>query len=230
MIVLTAANYKFKDWLSRAAKTVDAFGYKFLVYDLGGLGYGTKFEIDNLFFQKKGFYSSICSTWKTKALHKPAIVEDCMNKYDDFIVYVDADTLITSELNLPKGFDLGVTVRRPDELDKEPVAKNREIMGSINAGVIFFNNAPHVKKFVQSWKKLTLKVNNDQLALNQIINPSRRKLIPDEQFDVDDIKVLTFPTDIYNFYYFPESPEQAKILHYKNNLWKRLGKGAKLNI
>jgi hypothetical protein len=73
---------------------------------------------------------------------------------------------------------------------------------------------------VEKWKERTETLKNDQLALNLLLNPNSLPLEP--EFNIEGIHVKTWPAEIYNFYYFPENHDEAKILHYKNNLCQKV--------
>ncbi len=208
MILVTAANKKFAPFVKKSIDQAEKLGYTYRIYDLGDLGFGIPFPIQDSHFKTHGYYSTIHKTWKTKALHKPDIIMDALS-LGEFVVYLDADAVVIDEIDEVIGnYDVGVTIRRSGELENEPLPAHKTIMGQINAGVIFFNPTENTKKFVKEWKILTEKVKNDQLALNQI--------------NKSNIKLQKFPAEIYNFYYFPENPDKAKILHYKNNLWEKV--------
>ncbi len=223
MLIVTAGNHKYKGWLRKFKANTDARGYKCVIYDLGGLGFGEKHEVNDESFQKFGFYNKVLPTWKTRALHKPSIVRRAL-EHNDFTIYVDADTSIVGSLDeVPGDYDVGITVRRPGELQLEPLPLHRTIMGCINAGVMFFNNTQATRDFVERWANKTMEVQNDQAALNELVNPRKKTLKADEKLTVHDVRFKTFTSMIYNFYYFPDQPPaNVKIMHYKNNLWKLL--------
>lgn len=219
MIIVTAANYRYKKIIDLFKKQVDKLNYESIIYDLGDLNCGKKFKVDDVSFQEKGYYCEINNSWKTKAIHKPKIIYDALNDCKKTIAYLDADAIIYKNLEEIDNadFDLSFTIRRKNELFNEPKSNHKIIMGNINAGVMFFKYSKKTMNFIESWNKLSQIKKNDQLALNTILN----KKLPRCGFSFfNDLKILSLPTEIYNFYYFSEVyPLNVKIIHYKNNLW-----------
>lgn len=199
MIVITGANYKFEFFAITFVKMCNRIGYVPSVYDLGGLSFGNPMTVDDTTFQKSGYYHVMDgqSGWCTRALHKPDIIGHALNSAsDDIITYMDADAFPVSNFDevLQYDFDIGVTVRN----EFENVGK----LGRINAGVLFFRKS--AEPFISEWKKLTMDLKNDQVALNKMVNSGK-------------FKVKEFPTRVYNYYYFPEAPvPEVKIYHFKS--------------
>lgn len=219
MIILTAANYKFTKIINLFVKHTNRLNYETLIYDLGKLGYGKNYNIQNEFFQEKGYYCQIKNTWKTKAIHKPKIILDALKTYKQKIAYLDADAILYKRIDEieEQEFDVGFTIRRESELIDEPLEHHKFVMGNINAGVIFFNYNTTSLDFLFEWIKLCETEKNDQLALNLLLNIN---LPRNGITNYKNINILTVPTDIYNFYYFEENyTNNTKIIHYKNNLW-----------
>jgi len=95
MILITAADLRFREiaeeWIDHAKK----WGYNYSVYDLGNLGFGTKgFEVQDLNFITRGYYNSYHGQWKSTGLHKPAIIGHALNTNADNIGYLDADAFV----------------------------------------------------------------------------------------------------------------------------------------
>ena len=81
---------------------------------------------------------------------------------------------------------------------------------------MFFNKTPAAIKFVELWKQETELLGNDQLALNRLLE-SHFPLKINKTYTLGDVKIRTFPTVLYNNYYFPNPSKDAKILHFKND-------------
>lgn len=219
MIILTAANKKFKKIVELSIKNTIKLNYKPVIYDLGNLGYGKPYIVKSQTFQKDGFYCHINNTWKSKAIHKPQIIFDALLEYKKTIVYLDAGAVPYQHLNeiKEKDFDIGLTIRRESEFLNEPVEDHRFVMGKINAGVMFFKYTQQTIKFLSKWIRMSETHKNDQLALNIILNLDFQR---NHLISYNELKILTVPTDIYNFYYFKEvCPSNVKIIHYKNDIW-----------
>lgn len=198
MMILSAADRRFAHGVEHLQRSARYYGYRFMAYDLGGLGFGTPMPVNDRNFIEKGYYHTMVGEWKTRALHKPAVIADCLSQTDDWVAYLDADTMLVGDLNaVPGDYDVGVTVRRAGE--------RCEIIGRINAGVIFFAPTKQARAFVDDWQKLTVEVGNDQRALNLLHQKPGY------------YRYREFPTSLYNWYYFQEEPGDARILHFKDN-------------
>ena len=172
------------------------------VYDLGGLGFGEQLTVYDDSFINNGYYNIMNSKsgWCSRGLHKPQMILN--TKFDNMLVYMDSDAYPVSrfdEINT-LDFDVGVTVRDGENYGK---------MSRINAGVIFFKNTVKSHEFMLSWRNRTIEINNDQIALA-------------EEVATGNYKILELPTRIYNYYYFPEPPdENVKIYHFKSAIGVR---------
>ena len=188
------------------------------VYDLGGLGYGFPHVVSDDSFHRRGFYRTSDAGWPAKALHKPDIASDHLERFGSGC-YLDADAIPVRPLDIvPGDWDLAVTVRRPSERRTEGT-RHQEFMGEINAGVIFFSDTAATRAFLPIWKAQTLALGSDQRALNALVGEG----LPRNGSTTEraGLRVLCLPTDTYNFYYFPKPPPvDARILHLKGRRWR----------
>jgi hypothetical protein len=197
---------------------VSALGIPHTVYDLGGLGYGVPSPVADERFHKQGVYRTASGEWAARALHKPAIVAEHLERHGTGC-YLDADAIPVASLEIREGvWDVGVTVRRPAEVrsDGDP---NHEYLGEINAGVILFARSDATRRFLERWSEQTLLLGSDQRALNHLIGPG----LPRNGTVIkrDGVRVLCLPTDRYNFYYFPaRPPADVRVLHLKSQRWR----------
>ena len=209
MIIITAGNHRFFDVINHSVSQCKKLGYQIEVYDLLNLGFGKAWTVTNSSFQKNGFYHRMASCgWCSKGLHKPEIIEDALNNHKTFVVYLDGDAVIASNIDEVVGdFDVGVTIRSPAEMQahmaqanslKEPEKTNKKACQA-NAGVLFFQYTDKTLAFVKRWKEKTRELGNDQLAINKLVNPNNIKLVACADYTVDDVKVRIFPGKIYNF-------------------------------
>jgi hypothetical protein len=211
MKIVTSSDYKFRLMVNANSRNCLSLGYKLTVFDLGGLGLGERYMV-NSDLVIYGHYHCLANGWKSKAMHKPGLVRTAL---DGLTIYLDADTLVVGSLDVQGDYDIGVTVRRP-QCDEDTCAEHAEVRGMINAGVLFFNDTLASRKFIDEWANMTLLLGNDQWALNSMINPSNRVLLPGENLLVGVTKIHTFNGELYNWYYFPEKPSpDTKILHFK---------------
>jgi len=236
--ILTAGNFKFKTMLETNIKQARKYGYESIVYDLGGLGFGKPFEIDNKSFHEKGYYWIIDESTdrQTRAFHKTAMVKDCLDNTKDFVVYLDGDAILVDKIDEILGdYDVGITVRPPEEVRATHTrfsGKQDIIDGYINAGVIFFNNTEATLRFVDRWTQETEKLMNDQAALNSLLQ-KHFPLKPNQSIELEGTKIRTFDTRLYNWYYFDKAADllykdvkntnekRAKIIHYKSGRIRR---------
>jgi hypothetical protein len=185
-----------KPLAEQCARSIEANGYQWTAFDLGGLGFGRSFRVLDESFHTLGSYETDFTERPTRALHKPEIVAAALGEFRETIVYVDVDTILRARIDeiVQDSYDVGVTVRMPTERKRDGLA---------NAGVIFFNPTAACKEFVAKWRDETTRIGNDQAALLY--------LLPG-----DHCRIMGFPTLIYNWYYFPRvPPKSAKIVHFK---------------
>lgn len=218
MRIMTAGNWRFAYFIEHSMKQAAKFNYPVQVFDLGGLGFGEDWSINDQSFQENGYYDRLNGSsegsFLSTARHKPAIVEHTLKQFNDFTVYLDGDAMLVDRIDEIAGdYDIGVTTRRPSELNVSNGLK--KLRGWINAGVLFFNNTPGTELFLEYWKQAMTVWPDDQWALNEMLCKDLDKPLP-EEFMYRDIKIRTFPGDIYNFCYFPEEPPNGcKIFHYR---------------
>lgn len=196
--VVTAANKKYEKYLKYTKESSNSFGYDCLIYDLGGLGYGKKFE---------GRFSDVANA---KIPCKPSIIKDAMSSINDgdYLVWMDADALLVDSIDcIAQDYDVGVTLRSPRHMIKHI---------PLNAGVIFFRKNDRTLKFIEKWDLICKKAESDQVILNYLIPVSSG--CEQKVLNIDDFLVKVFTCEEYNNYYFDENQRAAKIKHYKTSL------------
>lgn len=239
MKIATAANFRMRRFASSCAESARKLGYSAVIYDLGGLGFGKPFEVDNPTFRKKGYYYKITNWRYALGNHKPAIIKDCLRSYKEFIIYLDADTVVMDRIDEMVGdYDIGLTVRPEWEVEK--VIKNSYTDDSyfiydayINIGVMCFNATEAAYRFVQEWEDKIAELHDDQGAVNDML----KKYFPlksNQIIEREGVKIRTFDTMQYNYYYFKWPQifksysvtendikvkwQNAKILHFKSDI------------
>lgn len=234
MIILTAANkvyakddygkiykyFSFKDVIQTTVDRALKFGYTPVVYDLGELGIGEKIRETNETFQNKGYYCEIQKDYLTKSLFKPDIVKKCLTEYNDFTIYLDGDAILYDRIDevVNDSYDIGVTLRRPSEMEGDWYERHFDIVKYVNAGVIFFNPTPATLKFVELWKEKTEGGGNDQKALNDLVCQEEYPKV-NSIVTINRVRVKYFSCEKYNFYYFNEGLMPGiKILHFKGDV------------
>lgn len=195
IVIITAANLNFKEMVNACIKSTQTFGYKTLVYDLGGLNFGNIFN------------ATVGEIPGAKIPSKPFIVLDAMTnlKDNDILVWLDADTIMWDRIDeIDSPYDIGVTVRKP---------KSGKILYPINAGVLFFRKTSNTLNFVKEWSEMCRNSHSDQHELNNLCN-----ITPDDLGTivcVNGTKIKVFDSEVYNNFYFTKSQLNAKIIHYK---------------
>jgi hypothetical protein len=218
MLIVTAADNRQKDILLLSQKNNIKVGYNNIqTYNLDGtLDFGIPFtrplecKVNNAF---------------GKIPEKSLLIKDAIlrNLHEPCITYMDADAFAIrnfDEIEKMDDFDLGVTLRHYNEYSID----NRDWLSYVNAGVIFIKPSQKLIKFMDRWYEGTLKLNtlSDQHGLNKILLENSNMCHRDSYVDIDGIRIKFFPTEIYNWYYWPNSPFQdTKILHLKEHKNKK---------
>ena len=197
IVIVTAADNKFKDLAEMCIKSAENVGYQVITYDLGNLGFGIP------------FIARISDNIGAKIPSKPEIIKDALTHIDqnDIVVWADADTIIWDTIDeiLKIKFDIGVTVRNPKEKENDL---------PINAGVVFVKKTKKSLEFIDEWINLCSVGSSDQQELNKLCLVSTKDL-NSIVTNKNDVSIYVFPCDIYNNFYFKKSQLHAKITHYK---------------
>jgi len=235
MIILTAANaetakddsgktyphFSFKSVIQKTIDKAGEHGYTTIVYDLGSLGMGRPFYVEDCSFLERGYYEKeVIKGYKSKSLFKPKMVRKCMEEFQECIVYLDGDAQLCDNIDEMAGsdYDIGVTLRDPYEFESEWYKEHIELVRYVNAGVIIFNPTLATKKFINSWVVLTEDLGNDQMALNQMTCPAA---YPSENsiIEIDGVRIKYFSGKRYNYYYFEQGLVPGiKIIHFKGSV------------
>lgn len=219
--VRTDTKFTFSHVIKRTSEKSHQLGYVMDIYDLGELGLGEPFRVDDESFEKNGYYEKeVIKGYKSKSLFKPKLVMHSLKKHKDLVAYLDGDALLCKEISEVDSddYDVGVTLRHQSELQGEWHQSHFEIAKYVNAGVIFFRPTPATDQFLEQWDKLTDEVGNDQMALNQLTcpdyYPSAGSVI-----ELNGVRIKYFPGEVYNYYHFGDLPfKQAKIMHFKGTV------------
>ena len=175
MIIITAADKRFSRIAESWKSKVQAHGYEYRIYDLGGLGYGIPgFAVPNSKLQMLGRYNDADGAWASTGWHKPKIILDALEKTGDNILYLDADAVPACRFSVDfTKWDVGV-VKRESNNDIHKLPEKIARRGKYNAGVLFFTNNNLTRAFVKKWFEYMWSMpeseRNDQLALNQCLD------------------------------------------------------------
>ncbi len=236
MIILTAANtdkpkvddhgklykkFSFRDVISHTVRQAHRYGYTPAVYDLGSLGMGEPFAVEDRSFMETGYYAKEPKAgYKSRSLFKPRLVKHCLSQHKKFTVYLDGDATLYGPIDEVQDddYDIGVTLRKASDMTGKWYEEFSEIAGFVNAGVIFFHPTPATFEFIDKWEAATEKMGNDQAALNRLACPAtcpRAGSI----LSINGVRVKYFPCERYNFYYFEDGlAPNIKIMHFKGNV------------
>jgi hypothetical protein len=155
---------------------------------------------------------------------KPFCLLDCLERCQSRLVYLDGDAFLVSRIDdlLKEDFDVGVTLRRPDEIVNE---RNR--CQVLNAGVLFFNGTvARTEAFLNGWiqrMNSTYEYLAEQTALTRMIEEAcpgifesyyNRGVI---ELQDKQASVLVLPCEQYNFNWIEEGidSEKISIVHFK---------------
>lgn len=194
-----AGDSNFRKYVDRAVAHCRKVGYDPVIYDLGGLGYGTPFE------------GRVSPQVGAKIPSKPGMIMETLKIVDegDYVVWIDADALIEDRIDeIMFDYDIGVTVRQP---------KQKENSLPINAGIVFVRKTPAAIKFVEEWIKLCETGVSDQQELNKLCQVTTK----DTNTTVvrNNTSIHVFECRVYNnFYFAKKATPHAKIKHYKSKL------------
>lgn len=214
--IITAGDKKFRKMVKNSVEKAEALGHKIKPIDLGGLGFGTKHDVD----------PDSLTIWRgyiAKITHKPGLVERFLE--DEFTVWIDGDAFLIGKIDgvVSGDYDIGVTIRRANESTAHPMA-----IFPANAGVMFFNPTKETRKFIKKWNKRTYELpsKSDQHALNLFLKESedyRGRGKYGYDMECQGATIRLFNSEVYNHYYFDDTLEDAKILHFKgkhrNKYW-----------
>ncbi|MCS3613233.1 hypothetical protein [Salinibacter ruber] len=155
---------------------------------------------------------------------KPFCLLDCLRRSGSRLIYLDGDAFLVNQINdlLQREFDIGVTLRRQDE-----IINKRNQCQVLNAGVIFFNGyVAHTEAFLKNWIRRiesTYEYLAEQTALTRLIedecpgifdNYYNKGVLNLSSFN---IKVQVFPCEKYNFNWIEEGvdTDSTNIVHFK---------------
>lgn len=195
--VLIAGDNNYRAMIENAKKTTEELGYPTIVYDLGNLGFGKKFD---------GKVSDI--PLQTIPC-KPHLLADALLKLpdNDYLVYLDADAIMQSRIDeIKEDYDIGVTMR--SKLAPDPR------VAAINAGIVFVRNTQPARDFLRIWSAKADELNGDQWALNLLTNLQKED--HGQTVVKHGARIRCFPCTVYNNFYFKGDQSMAKILHYKS--------------
>jgi hypothetical protein len=220
MIIVSGANATFKDRVEFSMKQATKFGYDMKVYDMGGLGFGKKYELP------RGFSSLALSHRSKLLMMKPRIMLDALDSTDETVVFLDADAFLVRPIDEIEtdDYDVGVTY------------KGGERNTYINTGVLFLKQNVNARDLLYQWIDLIEDANaklktvnpnrlGDQIFLNDLVFSyvQKGKLLNTVQ-RVDGIRVKFFDYHEYNNFNLARDrgkklkplPSNTRIVHLRH--------------
>lgn len=219
-VIVTAGTEAYRPVIMRQLHHASILGVQSVIFDLGGLGMGQRWDVKDANFLREGVYWRD-GGWPTKAIHKPGILLDLITQRpsdESHYVYLDADAIPLDRLDLPhQDFDVGVTWR-PHAERKPEGHPYHTYLGCVNAGVVFFRGA--ARPFLEEWTRRTLLARNDQYALNSMIGD---KLRVGEVREVEGVKVRCFGPEWNQTFAAKDTPLEltTRIVHFKSQSWDK---------
>lgn len=209
MNIITACDSRFYHCLKPLVDSVKRlYGKLPIVYDLGM----TEIQIANLGAIVR--HVDIKAGWDDQVddgigtviatIHKPTIIKDYFDVYDEPVLYVDSDCLFTKRVDI-EGCDLAVCLRWEEDRTYDDM-----FTGLLNAGVMYFARWTDL---MEDWKSLCVDGSTDQKAMNEVLTPYLDwHTAESELHQCEDTLVQILPCSIYNDYRL----EKGSILHFKS--------------
>lgn len=188
--------------------SVKKHGYDFTLYP------ATSDDVSNCLIDKKLY---------VKCLGRPAFLRKVLDGYpNEDIAWMDIDCIMREPFgDVLDDCDTAFTIRKIEDRNSHHLA----IFKYINCGVMFFKNNQAARDFIGLWSRQinpdVIIGSDDQTALNNLLLKYSTLEQYNEIVDVEGIRVKILDARIYNFFYFPEEPNGAKVLHYKGFSYKK---------
>jgi hypothetical protein len=218
-LIITAGDEKFKDIIGLSTEMMDKLGYRYLVYDLGGLGMGRSWQgtvrkvLKDPKFAWDELLPSGARNLQAPSPYKPILIKEAMETNEwEWMMWLDGDAAIVQNIDevFEEQYDVGVTIR--DQSKPKPE--------QINAGVIFFRNTPATHRFVDTWIANHKKQPDlcDQTMLNKWFKDRNIKLGREDRRTtkiIDNTTVKFWPMCVYNF--TVGNPSRFRIAEKRNS-------------
>lgn len=167
MIIVTAGTAEYRPIIEAQARKCESFGYRHVVYDLGDLGIGERFEVP-----ASDLEPTVNGDSLPPATFKAALVAKQFETAlpDELVMWMDADCLPLHDLNIPASygnFDAAVTLRPANEIG----LSNNPALDYLNSGVVWIRNNTAGRFFCDAWMRQSLRLSTDQGALNEVAYP-----------------------------------------------------------
>ena len=213
LTIITAGTGEYAPMIRRTMENAARFGYKVLPFDLGGLGFGERFDVTRADF-KLGVVPP--------ATFKPRLIKHAIsNSEPGLFAWLDGDAVLVGDVEELESapFDVAVTLR-----EDEQIGKTHPWTNYLNSGVLFLRSGVRTGAFLDAWESKTLELPTDQGALNEVVGPGWT----DAQWSASRGTLWQSPCGAYvhildcyrwNFWHWPQKPpDDVKVLHYKSGV------------
>ena len=216
MIVVTAGTHDYRAIIEAQARKCREFGYYRLVYDLGGLELGERFET-----RPGDLTPQLHGDTLPAATFKAALVSRAMQSAGngELVCWLDGDCLPLLDFQPEIGSaDIAVTLRPQPEIGQSGIPA----LDYLNSGVVWIRNSVHGRAFLESWGKLSLSMNTDQGALNQCIGlPHKTPVWAEAMYSAVSVpsggRAMILDAAEWNCWSLPPR-KGVRILHFKKGI------------
>ncbi len=168
-----------------------------IIYDLGLTSkQRARLKSDIISLRPPEGYNDTIPGGAIRTHHKPDCLIDFMERYDQNVLYIDADILMidTLPVDVFGTADVAVTPRHPREMRSAAPFAN----GRINAGVLYFANTTEARTLLKQWRSLCSEgTHTDQMALSNLLeDASLNTSFGTAQ--IRDMTILKLDARIYN--------------------------------
>jgi len=157
---------------------------------------------------------------------KPYCMLDCAERIEGKLIFLDGDAFLINKIDevLNDVFDIGVTLRPKEEMEKGRAKVNCNML---NSGVIFFNsNSEKIQMFIKTWierMERTKEYMMEQTALTILIGETGKDIydgyFKEGILKIRDCEIIckVLPCEKYNYNWIERGfdKEENKILHFK---------------
>lgn len=214
LIVVTAGTKEYRDIIQAQIRACRNFGYCHFAYDLGGLGFGNKYDVD-----PADLAPSFGSDSLPPATFKPLLVADAFGAAEpgETVCWLDGDCLPLQPFE-PEYADAAVTLRPTKEIGQ----CGHRSMDFVNSGVVWIRNTTHGREFAVEWSKASFMLNTDQDGLNQAVAPRFQahqwiRCIGTEITSPCGARVQVLDGMNWNRWHLPPAKD-TRILHFKRGI------------
>ena len=218
MIVITAGTPEYLPIIEAQARKCAEFGYRHVIYDLGGLGIGEPHIV-----APEDLKPTVNGDSLPPATFKAALVAKQFETAlpNELVVWMDADCLPLHDFTIPGhygGFDAAVTLRAANEIG----LSNNPALDYLNSGVVWIRNNTPGQEFCKAWGRQSALMNTDQGALNACVNEGwtakdwRMAVGKSWISDLLPAKILVLDCAEWNSWHPPFTG--ARIAHFKRGI------------